>query len=118
MAELVVKGTLLSISEPQKKSDKFTLVEIVVEEYSPQYPQKIIFQVGQKQLEHVSKWKVGSQVEVKANVKGREYNGRYFNTIEAWFVKMEQGVSSNAMASARPQENTFIAQDDSQPLPF
>jgi hypothetical protein len=31
---------------------------------------------------------VGQQVEVSYNVRGREFNGRYYNTLDAWKVQI------------------------------
>lgn len=122
MAELVLKGTLLKVGSPEVKG-KMTIQEIVIEEYHPQYPQTISLQVAKNQLEHASKWKIGAETEVKANVKGRKWTNpqgedKYFNTLEAYFVRQEQGAKGNAMESARPKE-TFVASDiDSNSLPF
>jgi hypothetical protein len=122
MAELVLKGTLLKVGSPEVKG-KMTIQEIVIEEYHPQYPQTISLQVAKNQLEHASKWKIGAETEVKANVKGRKWTNpqgedKYFNTIEAYFVKQEQSAKGNAMESARPKE-TFVASSvDNDSLPF
>jgi hypothetical protein len=34
---------------------------------------------------------VGQQVEVSYNVRGREFNGRYYNTLDAWKVQVIGG---------------------------
>jgi hypothetical protein len=122
MASFELKGRLLSVGKPVEKG-KMTIQEIVIEEYHQQYPQTIVFQLAKNQIEHASKWKIGAETEIKANVKGRKWTNpmgedKYFNTIEAYFVKQEQGAKSNALESARPQE-TFVASNlDSQDLPF
>ena len=112
MAELTMSGTLIHIGQPEKKSDKFTLQEIVVEEQANGYKNVVVLQLAQKQLEHASKLKIGGNVEVKANVKGREYNGKYFNSIEAWFVKQEN------TASKPMQPNKDFSNEADESLPF
>lgn len=128
MAKLEFTGKLIKVGDAEQKGEKFILQEIVVEETvdyngtSRQVP--IVMQLAQKQLGHASKWTIGSEVEVKANVSGRAWTNKqgevkYFNTIECWYLKAIGNAPSNAMANARPQENSFIPTpegDDS--LPF
>ena len=119
MAELVLKGTLLKVGSPEVKG-KMTIQEIVIEEHHPQYPQTISLQLAKNQLEHASKWKVGVETEVKANVKGRKWTNpqgedKYFNTIEAYYVRQEQGAKGNTMEGAR---ETFVATPQDDSLPF
>lgn len=123
MASLELKGTLIKIGNPEIKG-KMTIQEIVIHEYHPQYPQFISLQLAQNQIEHASKWRVGVETEIKANVRGRKWTNpqgedKYFNTIEAYYVRQEQGAkSNNAMESARPAENSFIPQSEDDSLPF
>lgn len=106
-----MSGTIEKIGKPEKKSEKFTLQEIVVSEVVNGYANKVAFQLSQKQLEYASKWKVGQSVEVEANVKGREYNGKYFNTIEAWKVKV-----SGSGSAMQPNQDFGGKPDDSMPF--
>jgi hypothetical protein len=126
-AELVVKGKLVKVSEPQVKSDKFTLVEIVVNvqhEYEGKvYDNFISFQVAKKQLQYMANWKVGADCEIKANVNGRKWTSpkgedKYFNTLEAYFIKCEGGsTTGNAMQPNTGFEKP-IGEVDESPLPF
>jgi hypothetical protein len=54
---------------------------------------------------------VGQQVEVSYNVRGREFNGRYYNTLDAWKVEVI-GPREQTVNIAPPLD---IEQDD---LPF
>jgi hypothetical protein len=40
--------------------------------------------------------KEGQLVTVTFDIRGREYNGRYFNNLQAWRIKAEENGSSSA----------------------
>lgn len=116
MAKVEFSGTLIHVGQPEKKSDKFTLQEVVVEipnDKFPQYPIKVCLQLSQKQLEHASKLKIGQPVEVKANISAREYKGKYYNSVEAWFLKQEASKGGSSM-----QPNQSFDSSESSDLPF
>jgi hypothetical protein len=54
----------------------------------------------------------GDVVEIEANLNGREYNDKVFNTISVWRVTVK--VKANVSQTAPIQPN----QDESNPLPF
>jgi hypothetical protein len=54
----------------------------------------------------------GDIVEIEANLNGREYNDKVFNTISVWRVTVK--VKANVSQPAPVQSN----QDESNPLPF
>jgi hypothetical protein len=56
-------------------------------------------------MDIIKPYGVGQEVEVSYNLRGREFNGRYYNTLDAWRVTGE------AAPSVQPQAE----QDD---LPF
>jgi hypothetical protein len=127
-AELVVKGKLVKVSEPQVKSEKFTLVEIVVnvqnEHEGKVYDNFLSFQVAKKQLQYVGNWKVGADCEIKANVSGRKWTNpqgedKYFNTLEAYFIKCEGGAATgNAMQPNTEFEKPIGGGEEIHELPF
>jgi hypothetical protein len=86
-------------------SDKFSVREFVITT-ADKYPQEVIFQTVNDKMDVIAPYGEGQEVEVYFNVRGREYNGRYFNTLDAWKVQGEA-----AAPSQQPIEET----DD---LPF
>jgi hypothetical protein len=52
---------------------------------------------------------VGQQVEVSYNVRGREFNGRYYNTLDAWKIEVTGSKPS------QPSTQAIELDDD---LPF
>lgn len=79
-----ITGKIKVILPEEKVSDKFTKREFVITTEG-NYPQDIIMQASKTLALH--KFSEGDKVEVSINIKGREYNGRYYTSIEAWGIK-------------------------------
>ena len=123
MSELVMKGTIEKIGSLEQISDKFKKVDWVLNT-GGDYPQKIAFQTIQKNADSFVKHnKVGDVVDVKFNVKGREWVNpqgevKYFNTLEAWFISKASGQSGASTPNKEFEKQTAapVAQEDD--LPF
>jgi len=59
----------------------------------------------------VAPLKVSHVVDVSFNLRGREFNGRYYNTLDVWKVTHDKEFVDPAAPSVQPQAE----QDD---LPF
>jgi hypothetical protein len=53
------------------------------------YPQEVIFQTVNDKMDVIAPYGQGQVVTVSFNVRGREYNGKYYNTLDAWKVQGE-----------------------------
>jgi hypothetical protein len=83
-----INGTLKVANQTQVINEKFSKREFVIET-TDQYPQLVMFQLTQDKCELLSAFKVGNQLEVSWNLRGREWTSpagevKYFNTLEAW----------------------------------
>jgi|688.fasta_scaffold00554_23 hypothetical protein len=87
MSDFKMKGVLKVINPAVQVSEKFIKREFVLNEPHDQYPQDILFQLTQKNVDVLDKFGEGQEVEVSFRIRGREYNGKYFNNIEAWRVE-------------------------------
>ena len=108
-----VAGKLVVINPTQVVSEKFSKRTFVVET-ADQYPQQIEFQLTQDKCDYLDAYKVGEQVNVSINIRGRAWNNpqgetKYFNTLEAW--KIEKVGNAPVMNPNAPNEE----KDD---LPF
>jgi len=88
-----LKGELKVINDTRQVSDKFKLREFVLTDASGQYPQTIQFQASQDKTELLDSFKVGQQVEVFFNLRGREWTNadgivKVFNTLDAWKINL------------------------------
>lgn len=117
-----VKGLIHHIGETQAISDKFKKRDIVLTlDPNGKYPQYVSFQVTQDKCSVLDEYKLGDEVNVHFNLRGREYNDvkgiRYFNTLEIW--KLDKSGSSQGAGNANPSVSTGGNQvDDNQDLPF
>ena len=105
MSELTMKGAIKLINPIKVISDKFSVREFVITTAN-KYPQEVIFQTVNDKMDIIAPYGQGQEVTVSFNVRGREYNGKYYNTLDAWKVQGEA-----AAPSQQPIEET----DD---LPF
>lgn len=92
MSQLSIKGTIHKIGQKEIKSDKLTVRELVVKHGSEQYPEFIPFQLKNDRCALVDLAKEGDEVEVHFNIRGREWNGKYFANLEAWKLSINQGI--------------------------
>lgn len=86
----MLKGTIKAMYATEQITQTFSKKEIVVETQET-YPQCILLQFTNGNIDKLDHINVGDNVEVKYNLRGRGYekNGetRYFNTIEGWDIK-------------------------------
>jgi hypothetical protein len=88
MSDSTIKGAIKLINPIKVISDKFSVREFVVTTPDAKYPQDILFQTVNDKMDVLESLGVGQQVEVSYNVRGREFNGRYYNTLDAWKVQI------------------------------
>ena len=85
-----VTGTIKLINAEQVISEKFRKREFVITT-EDKYPQDILFQLTQNNTDLIDTIRVGEKVEVSYNLRGKEYNGRYYVSLDAWQVSVQQG---------------------------
>jgi hypothetical protein len=85
--EYKAKGKLILKSEPKQITDKFRVMDFVIQTPDEKYPQSIQFQVMNDRIQEMDKFTIGEEVEVSFDVRGREHNGKYYNTLNAYKVE-------------------------------
>ena len=124
-----VRGRILEIADTQKISDRFQKREFVIEYAdNPQYPEFVQFEMIQDKCNLLDSYKVGDEIEVYFNLKGRKWTNpqgqvKYFNSLQAW--KLENAGQGQAQGSApvdsgdldKMEEPGWISEDE-QDLPF
>ena len=68
----------------------FTKREFVVVVEEGKYPQEIALECVQDKVSLLDGLKEGQTVTVTFDIRGREYNGRYFNNLQAWRIKTDE----------------------------
>jgi DNA replicative helicase MCM subunit Mcm2 (Cdc46/Mcm family) len=137
-----VTGRLHDIFDEQQVSEKFRKREFVLEVQEGQYPEQIKFQLVQDKTALIDPYKIGDEVKVTFNLRGRGFNKNgqmlYFTNLEAWRIEPATGGGAPAagggsysqpqqQAAPRPAQNQNpnlrasaapIASDDDNDLPF
>lgn len=103
-----LNGKVKLVMDAKTISPTFTVREFVVTVDDGKYPQDIALQVVNDKVSLLDSLSEGQGVKVSFDIRGREYNGRYFNNLQAWKVETEEGGASPASAAAA---------DDRPPIP-
>lgn len=82
-----VEGKLHKKFDIEQKSGTFQTREFVVLVEQGQYPQHIKFQLVQDRCEIIDDIAEGSNVKVYFDLRGREWQGKYFTNLQAWRVE-------------------------------
>jgi len=113
MSELKLNGTIKMIGEVQTWDSGFSKREFVITT-NEQYPQDVKFEVVKEKAVDFEQYnKVGDNVDVKFNVRGNEYNGKYYVSLQAWHVA-KSGQQTTPKVAVAP-ETTNESEDD---VPF
>ena len=89
-----IEGIVEKIYDIEKKTDTFQTREFVIKTEET-YPQFVKFQATQDKCNIVEGCNVGDKVKVYFDLRGREWQGKYFTNLNAW--RMEKASSSAAM---------------------
>ena len=127
-----VTGRLHEIFDEQQVSEKFRKREFVLEVQDGQYPQHIKFQLTQDKTSFVEPYKMGDEVKVTFDLRGRGFNKNgqmlYFTNLEAWKIEPASGGNGGGnygggqqqQAAPRPaaqnQNPTLRAQPSAAPI--
>ena len=79
-------GKIKLIQEAKTFDSGFTKREMVVIVEDGKYPQEINIEFVQDKTSLLDNLRVGQEVTVTFDIRGREYNGRYFNNLQGWKI--------------------------------
>jgi hypothetical protein len=100
-------GKIKLLQEPKTFSSGFTKREMVVIVEDGKYPQEINLEFVQDKIALLDALQPGQEVTVSFDIRGREYNGRYFNNLQGWKV-----VTAGDAADAPPPESHYPEPSD------
>jgi hypothetical protein len=108
MSELTMKGAIKLINPIKVISDKFSVREFVITTPDAKYPQEVIFQTVNDKMDVIAPYGQGQVVTVSFNVRGREYNGKYYNTLDAYKVQGEGAAPAPSVVNDQmPWDDAF-----------
>jgi len=103
---LELTGTLVKFYETKTFPSGFSIQEFVVRT-DERYPQEILIQAAKEKIDTLKNFKENDVVKVKFNLRGREYNGRHFVSLDMW--AMDIAAAGNTSASNPSTMNTSAA---------
>jgi hypothetical protein len=124
-----IKGKVHEISEVTNVTETFKKRELIIEyAENPSYPEFIKFEALQDKVFLFDNLKIGDQVEVSFNLRGRPWTDRngktsYFNTLVVWRINVLGGAQdSGKVQTAQPEFASPVdinsAQGEEDDLPF
>ncbi len=118
-----IKGKVHEISQVITVSEKFKKRELILEyAENPTYPEYVKFEAVQDKVSLFDNIKVGDQVELFFNLRGRPWtdkNGKtsYFNSLVAWRINPLGAADTASTPEYAPPVDISSAPDDDD-LPF
>ncbi|QDP55635.1 MAG: hypothetical protein Tp156SUR1554471_12 [Prokaryotic dsDNA virus sp.] len=80
-------GKIKAFTDEQKVSEKLTKQQLILTiDEDSQYPQNIAIEFLNDKMDMLKKHQIGDNVSVDINLRGNEYNGKYYNNLVGWRV--------------------------------
>ncbi len=96
-----LEGKIHLVNDVQTFSSGFTKREFVVETVDGQYPQMVKFECVKEKTALVEGLNRGDQVTVHFDIRGNEYQGKYFVNLNCW--KLDRAGAQAAPKAANPE---------------
>ena len=106
-------GKVKLIQDEQTFGSGFKKREMVVIVEDGKYPQEINLEFVQDKISLLDSLSPGQEVTVTFDIRGREYNGRYYNNLQGW--KVASAGDSDGFNQEPPPADTSDFDDD---IPF
>ncbi len=113
-------GKIKWIGATQSFPSGFTKREFVVTTAHDKYPQDIKFEVAKDKCPLLDPFELGQDVQVSFDIRGNEYNGKYFVNLSCWKVQAADGSSQNSgspRSVGEPSHRRSPAAASSEPSP-
>jgi hypothetical protein len=88
-----IKGTIKVLTPIIEVSEKFKKREIVVTT-NETYPQDISVQFSQAKCDLLNGYLIGQDVNISYNLRGNEYNGKYYVQLDGWKIEAVGNVTT------------------------
>jgi hypothetical protein len=109
-------GKIKLINDIQTFDSGFAKREFVVTT-NEQYPQDIKLELVKDKCALLDRYHPGADVKVSFNLRGNEYNGKYFVNLQAWKIEAMEAAPAGQGQSAAPANDPIIPPADDD-LPF
>ncbi|MBK8517915.1 MAG: DUF3127 domain-containing protein [Saprospiraceae bacterium] len=94
-----IEGNLHKKYDTESKSSSFQTREFVISTEGT-YPQYVKFQLTQDKCGLIDTFNEGEKVKVSFDLRGREWQGKYFTNLNAWRVEKAASASQDFQAAS------------------
>lgn len=101
-----VEGTLHKKFDTENKTETFQAREFVIKTEG-QYPQFIKFQLTQDRCQTVDPFNEGDLIKVHFDLRGREWNEKYFTNLNAWRIEKQSAQEAATENPASSKDSSF-----------
>lgn len=112
-------GKVVAVLELQsgtsKKGSEWKKRDFVIETLDEKFPKKVCFTLFGDRADACPS--IDSVVNVAFDIDAHEYNGKWFNSVNAWKVEPAQAQQQAAQQQAEPAPRTSIPPQQSTPAP-
>ena len=112
-----VSGTAKIVGDKQTFGGGFEKRELVLTVADGDYPQDINLEFLKDRISLLDGVQPGAELTVDFNIRGREYNGRYYNNLIVWRMKVDSAGHAPA-APAPVAQQAAPAAPIGQDIPF
>jgi hypothetical protein len=117
-----LEGTVKLVLETQTFASGFTKRDFVVTTTDDKYPQDIRLECVKEKIALLEDIQEGSRVKVNFDLRGNEYNGRYFVNLQAWKIENLDAAGAGGAGGDRDRppipDDSFAPADEEEDLPF
>lgn len=87
-----LKGKLIHKGDAKQVSEKFRVMDFVIETPDEKYPQKVQLQILNDRIQEMDNFKIGEEIEVSFDIRGREYAEpgqpvKYYNSLNTYKIE-------------------------------
>ena len=97
-------GKIKLISDTQNFPSGFSKREFVVTTGDGKYPQDLKFEMVKDKCAILDNYKEGSDVKVNFDIRGNEYNGKYYVNLSCWKLEGGSGGGGGSRSDEYSQE--------------
>jgi hypothetical protein len=117
-------GLLIVKFDTVQVTQKFVKREFLLQTTGETYPQKIIIQLTQENVNILDGFNEGDQIEVFINIRGREWAKpetgeiKYFNSLDAWRINRVGNQQAPTPTPPRTADDLTTKSEDEDDFPF
>jgi len=104
-------GTIKELYDTEQIKETFRKREFVIEQQDGQYPNFIKFQLVQDKCDIMDNFQVGQEVTVSFDLRGRQWQDKYFTNLQAWRIQM---AGNGQAAPPPPASDPFPSEEPAQ----